>query len=300
MTEKHTVVICTIARPIEVLAAVSSALEQTPSPDLVIVVDGSGGTEIATALQIFDQHVTTGELKLVPSRSGLPLQRNLGIETAIQTLGETDLYVHFVDDDVILKPDYLYQISQAFKSDPLAVVVGGRDLERLKPKHSLVSRILLTDSRREGKILRSGFNVVCESPTEITAVDWVSGLSQSFRIETLGSVRFDESIRFYGEEVDMHIRCSEIGNILWTPHALLRHGASAVGREHVRESTAETDAFKWGLCARYPRRFSKVLFLYSTIGHMLAKALQGWIHSDGDAVNIARGHLSFLKSLTLK
>jgi GT2 family glycosyltransferase len=297
MAEKHAVVICTIARPIEVRAAIVSVLKQTLPPDLIIVVDGSGGTQIKEALEVFDRHDARDKLMIVPSASGLPLQRNLGMETAIQRLSETDLFVHFVDDDVILAPEYLYYILQAFRSDPLAVVVGGRDLERKKPKHGLISRILLTDSRDEGKILRSSFNVVCESPTMITAVDWVSGLSQSFRMETLGALRFDERIRFYGEEVDMHIRCSKVGSILWTPHAELRHAASAVGREHVRESTVETDAFKWNLCIRYPHRFSKILFLYSTIGHLIVKSLQGLIYSDSAAVEMARGHFSFLRAL---
>ncbi len=298
MELSHSLVICTIARPQEVRLTVESAFRQSILPAMVLVVDASGTQAVSQALDSaqIPEHLRERLIR-VNSEPGLPLQRNIGIAETINRGLNQNTIVHFVDDDVILHHDYIKQISLVFTSFPDAVVVGGKDLNRKPRRPALLGRVTLTDSRREGAILRSGFNVICENRKNITRVEWVSGLSQSFRLSQLGNTRFNEKIRFYGEEVEMHVRCSQLGSIYWTPDAHLWHNTSRVGREASRSATHEVDNFKWSLVQEYQERFSRVHFIYATFSHMCIKYLQARFTQSTDAKAMAMGHKDFFLAL---
>lgn len=297
MISNSAVIICTIARPDGVEEAVVSVLNQSTAPALVVIVDGSDSQPISRSLNSLRQlstHLT--RIIHVECQRGLPLQRNRGIGAALSENPELD-YVHFIDDDVVLERSYIENIENIFQSYSDAIVVGGHDENRIPKRHSLLGRLGLFDSVHEGRILRSAFNIICESSNQTTQVQWLSGLSQSFRVSLLGGLRFSESIRFYGEEVDMHIRCAEFGKLYWTPLAKLQHRSSEIGRDHLAQSTFETDRFKYGLCNSYADRFNKFLFLYATLAHTIVKIVQGTMNRDLGALEVAKGHLLFLREL---
>lgn len=292
------VVVCTIARPLELAVTLRAVAEQEHRPDFAVVVDASATKAVEEVIRSIKSE---SQLPIVhlPSRSGLALQRNLGLDYAIGRLPERSV-VHFIDDDVVPLPGYFKEIESIFESHPDAVCVGGRDVERHAARIPLIARLIGTNSVREGVILRSAWNIHCNTEEMILRVDWVSGLSQSFRTDVLGSTRFDPKIRFYGEEVDMHVRCSHLGAIYRTPFAQVRHLASDIGRDDEEEVTLWTDGSKWMLCRKYPDRFSKFLFLFSTVMHMSLKGISGMIHGKEADLRTARGHARFLGRLVTR
>lgn len=292
------VVICTIARPLELTAALRAVAEQEPRPDFAVVVDASATEAVEAVVRSISSE---SQLPIVHLRcpSGLALQRNVGLDYAIERLPERSI-VHFIDDDVVPLPGYFREIQATFASHPDAVCVGGRDMERRATQIPLIARLIGTNSKREGAILRTAWNIHCNAEELILRVDWVSGLSQSFRTDVLGSTRFDPEIRFYGEEVDMHVRCSHLGAIYRTPFAQVRHLASDIGRDDEDEVTLWTDGSKWMLCRKYPDRFSKFLFLFATVMHMSLKGISGLIHGKEADLRTARGHARFLGRLVAR
>jgi GT2 family glycosyltransferase len=289
------VVICTIARPLELTAALRAVAEQEHRPDFAVVVDASATEAVETVVRSISSET---QLPIVHLRSlpGLGLQRNLGLDYAIERLPKRSV-VHFIDDDVLPLPGYFWEIESVFASYPDAVCVGGRDVNRPATRIPLIARLIGTNSKREGVILRTAWNIHCTTEEMNLRVDWVSGLSQSFRTDVLGSTRFNPGIRFYGEEVDMHVRCSELGTIYRTPFAEVRHLASDIGRDDEDEVALWTDGSKWMLCRNYPERFSKTLFLLATVMHMSLKALSGVIYGKEADIRTARGHARFLGRL---
>jgi len=297
MPQVSGLVICTLARPQAVRHAVRSALVQSSPPKIIVIVDGSGDPAISVALAtIAKSSNSITSIVVLASKSGLPRQRNAGMDHVLRKAPNCD-YIHFIDDDVTLNPGYIAAIEEVFRDYSDAIVVGGRDLNRSAKVHPILGRISMFDSRREGCILKSAFNIMCESPNVVTKVEWLSGLSQSYRVSKVTNLRFDESIRFYGEEVDMHIRCGFVGALYWTPHATLRHESSSIGRESMEKATFETDQFKWNLCKRYPLKFNRFAFLYATCMHAFAKYSQGALRRDSTSMAVASGHVQFLRNL---
>jgi GT2 family glycosyltransferase len=288
-------VICTIARPIELGQSLSGLNRQSLKPQFVVIVDASPNDEIAKAIE-FSRNSTELELVHLRSTPGLAHQRNVGLNYARTRLPLRSI-VHFIDDDAIPMPSYLESIHDVFGLHEDAICVGGRDTERVVDPAPLIARLIGTNSRKEGRILRTAWNIHSRSRTEIREVDWVSGLSQSYNIQRLGGTQFDDTIRFYGEEVDMHVRCASLGRIFRTPFAEIHHLESTVGREDETEVTLWTDCSKWMLCVNYPERFSKSIFLGSTIAHMFLKLLSGSLRARSKDRLTAYGHARFIGRL---
>ncbi len=291
-------VICTLNRPRELAEALTSVVGLRDCPPLVVVVDASATPESAEAVR---EIAISSPVEVVhlPASPGLPHQRNIGIEYVLTRLPSRSL-IHFLDDDVKALPGYFEEIANVFSAEPDAVCVGGRDIAREIKRIPLATRLIGTNSYREGSILRTAWNIHSFSTDAVLRVEWLSGLSQTFRMDALGTTRFDEEIRFYGEDVDMHVRCSKLGSIYWTPYAEVRHFESTVNRADEDEVMMWTDGAKWMLCRNHPERFSKTLFLLSTVMHMALKAISGVLHRDQADLRTARGHARFLGRLVAR
>lgn len=288
-------IICTLNRPQELLVALEALLYVEDRPQLIVVVDASTTSATEKIVRRF-AYISDAKFIHLPSAPGLPRQRNLGIAYVLGQVPKPAL-IHFLDDDVAPMPGYFNEIAAVFISKPDAICVGGRDIAREVKPIPLSTRLIGTNSKREGRILRTAWNIHCSSTDSVLPVDWLSGLSQTFRTDALGEMRFDEGIRFYGEDVDMHVRCSRIGALYWTPFAEVRHFESKVNRAQEDEVMMWTDASKWMLCCNYPDRFSKSLFLMATGMHMILKVISGLLHRDSIDLRTARGHARFFGRL---
>lgn len=112
-------------RPKAVEKLLNSIAGQTYIPDEILIVDGSTNSE---TLELLNDKFYDFSLKyyaVPPEHRGLTRQRNYGID---RVSSETDV-VAFLDDDLVLEPDYFENIIQTFQIYPSAVGVGGIDLK---------------------------------------------------------------------------------------------------------------------------------------------------------------------------
>jgi GT2 family glycosyltransferase len=220
-------VICTKDRPEALTRALVSILDQTVTPNRVLVVDSSVSVESEVVVKEVNSYskVSIFYVKSIP---GLTHQRNVAVKNLLAT---TEL-VHFIDDDVILRDNYLEGIVAAFKRSPEAIGVGGA-IENLPVyRVRLLRKVLGLDSNIQGSILRNGYNVICALPSLERQVDWLSGCSMSFRRNIFTYQFFDErrTGNGMGEDVDFCLRAKNHGKLVWTPDAKLIHDRSPINR----------------------------------------------------------------------
>jgi len=291
-TNRSAVVICTIARAQGTVDCLTSISASDKRPALAVVVDGSDSNEIRDALIKFSS-VNSFPIVRISTKAGLPLQRNAGINAVLETDPDVKI-IHFLDDDVTVTQTYFYEIEKVFTEFPDAIIVGGRDLNVSKFRHSLVGNIILTHSNFSGSITRAGNNVQNYSENGVKKTRWLSGYSQSFRTDVLLQHLFDEDIRFYGEEVDMQVRCSPLGAIYYCPEAKLFHHESQVGRSSLANVICWTDGARWHLCDKNRTQFSFYAFYYSLLSHLLVAGVLGILPRNRKYRQVALGHLRFI------
>ncbi len=94
-------IVCTRNRPAELTRVLHSIAEQTTLPARVLVVDSSDANASAAVVEQRSAVWPAGsQLELRRSDPGLPHQRNVGIDATTRPI------VCFLDDDVVLEPDY--------------------------------------------------------------------------------------------------------------------------------------------------------------------------------------------------
>jgi glycosyltransferase involved in cell wall biosynthesis len=163
-------------------------------PSLVVIVDSNTSQQ---TYEIVKKHQKQSELLIeyVHSQSGLPLQRNKGIDFLLKnSLGERPEIIHFVDDDVSVQSNYFSTINTLFYDCSSAIAVGGFDKNtNAKLSNGILRRFLLLGSRRSGVVLRSGICIPPLPQSRAEEVEWLPGLSQSFRAQIFDQVRFDSN-----------------------------------------------------------------------------------------------------------
>lgn len=237
MPLNHALVICTRNRPESFLDLVKSLNNQTVLPTEIIVVDSSDDSrtqEIVETSKLF----LSGIMKYISSTPGLTKQRNIGVRNAINN---NDI-LHFVDDDTILRENYFEIIVKKFSVDSKIVGVGGAISNLPTHKCTLIKRLMLLDSNFEGRVLRSGVNVLNFKGDSDRSVDWLSGCSMSFRSELFNKIKFDESRTGsgVGEDVDFCLRAKLFGKLLWTPDTSVIHNQTPINRLKDSENKVAT------------------------------------------------------------
>jgi len=113
-------IVCTYQRSQALVTLLKSVQKQRLYPDEILVIDGSidDQTENVLTKQVIKN---LKYFKVEEKERGLTRQRNFGIEK----LNSHSEIVCFLDDDVVLEPDYFEQILQTFHEKPNAVGVGG-------------------------------------------------------------------------------------------------------------------------------------------------------------------------------
>ena len=117
-------IICTYMRPASLEKLLTSVRSQTKVPSQIIVVDASTNHETEKLFQ--SAPLVSADYFLVSDEHrGLTKQRNFGV----QQLNSSIDVVCFLDDDLILEPDYFEQIEHTYLERPNAIGVGGIDLK---------------------------------------------------------------------------------------------------------------------------------------------------------------------------
>lgn len=223
---KHFAVICTKNRPSELTNVVSDLLIQSSPVEMILIIDGS---DSMFHTQINSLRGLDSKIKVFLTESGLCKQRNI----ALGKLPKTGI-VTFFDDDVRIQPDYLACVERTFSSDETICGVGGRTSEIAEQFGfgKLILRIIGADSRKSGKVLKSGVNIPFYDDSSTYKVDWLPGCCMSFKLEIVKKLKFDESRPGvgWGEDVDFSLKVAKFGKLVINPSSPVVHLRSKINR----------------------------------------------------------------------
>jgi len=277
------IIICTLNNYKGLENCITSIGEQDMLPAEIIVVHG-GGTE-ADITQLVEGLLagTTIAFKYVRSIRSLVIQRNLGIDHA------TGDVVLFLDDDVILTPEYIKNMMDVYESkwnDRLGGVQGIIiENTRVKPWHPLeiMGRLfMLPNVTGKGVLLTSANPSFLGDCLDVEKVEVFSGCMMSFRRDVLNQYRFDENLREFWlfDDVDLSYRISRQYDLYQTPWARLHHHSSSPNYEGHGKIAKMSAVNRSYLFKKYFRHstLNWIPFIWSSMGEALINILQSIKH----------------------
>lgn len=229
------ILVATMNRPQAIANLLESVEKQTFLPQEFILVDQSkdGRTKDVCDAYVKRMHGRGQVFKYVRQETpSLVKARNRGVD---ESTGEI---ICFVDDDVILNPDYFERIAFYFKDPSIGGVTGNVFVESpLKgfkwQVRKLISRIFLLNSFN-GRLTAStfGYPIFEREVVEMQEVDLFGGYSMNYRRELVLRHRPDEWFSGYGfrEDVDLSYRISHDTKMIIVPDAKFIHDVSTINR----------------------------------------------------------------------
>lgn len=289
-------VVCTRNRREHLFNLFQSLKQCEPKPDLTILVDSSDIRLSSSEVATLAREIST-PVRYLTSGPGLPFQRNIAIDFIEQEVSAPN-FVAFLDDDVEVPADYFSVGTAILEAHSELVGVGAFDLNYFGTPNNLLRRLLmLSTSRTSGQLLRSGIATVRPPESAIELTTWMPGHSVVFRWEPLRVTRFDDTVRMYGEDVEMQLRASKRGKLAMSKNFWVRHFPSSLNRDQLRAINAFSDGFRWKLALTHPERVSRTAVVLTTLALYAGELARAIIRLDKSALSGAQGHLDFLKRL---
>ena len=298
---RSAVIICTRNRPLVLDRTLQSVADQKGgSHRLVMVVDASDAPEAHHVEQIVSSLRSAGLPAQYHAYAGSPSlarQRNDGVNQ----LPDTVEVVHFIDDDVTLRPDYFDALTSVLRSKPDVGGVGGLIFEPERTTtptwRRLLKRVFFLDHPVDGRILPSGWTTSAQlagsvpDDESLRSTEWLSGCSSSYRRSLFEHHRFDKALEGYSmlEDFDFSYRVGQETRLLVQPSARLLHRRASTNRfDAERYHRALTIHKRWFLDKNLSHPLARVSYWWSTVGRTLAllmssdsdspAALQGLLH----------------------
>src|SRR5271169_3027343 len=226
------VVIPTRNRTTDLNGTLPTLLEQTHVPDEILIVDQSSDDSTRKVVQEFTTKVAMSQRTTPrfiylhePNAVGAGAARNLAISQA-----KGDVLV-FLDDDVLLEPDFLEEILSVYQRNPKIGGVSGVITNYSRPPLSqrVMRRIFRVGPFHDERqpIYWDADRLRNASPFPIRKF---TGCVMSVRRSALGRDRFDDLYKGAGsEDVDLTWRLSERWLLVMTPRARLFHVRTQLG-----------------------------------------------------------------------
>ncbi len=263
------VIVATMNREQELYRCLDSLWAQKRLPDELVIVD-DGSLDMEALKATVPREVEFQYHRKSPP--GLSASRNLGAQVA---QGELLL---FLDDDVVLEPDFTEQILSVFQEDTtgrLAGVSGVITNRKPKPKwFRLWARFFLMETGFPGQLLPWGYFSSHGIPKSITEVQWIPGGLSCFRKEVLEQFRFsdmNQQGRHGLEDVELGWRISAYYTLKTTPFAKLAHYPPESGpRGAVQRGSRQAMGHGFLFCVHGEKTLlNRVRFLWATTGLVL-------------------------------
>lgn len=228
MTLNLSVIICTKDRPDDLQECIASILRGKRLPEELIVVDDGN----------LDPKLVQGMLKNFninfqyrkKSPPNVNVSRNLAA-----TLATGDI-LSFLDDDVILDPNYYSSVMRAFEEDykqRIAGITGAIKIYTHPLKRAFL-RFFGLESNQPGKVQSCGAVTLVRAgeihqPIE---VEWLSGCNMNFRKSILEKYHFadQDSGYIWGDDRDFTYPIGQKHTLVALPDATLIHKKSPISR----------------------------------------------------------------------
>lgn len=290
------VIVCTRNRTFDLNEFLATLSNQSLLPEKILIVDSS-----ITLSELDYSTLSNIEARIehIQTKPGLTIQRNIGLE---MTKSKFD-FLHFFDDDVLLDSDYIELAESIFLENDHLVGVCARTPDNPTIGPRLVKRFFLLDSKKSGKLQRSGVNVGFRERGQAYLVDWMPGCCMSYKASAIGSNTFDESRANvgWGEDVDFSARMAMLGGLLCDPRLGVFHKLSKTNRDNENTRFVRDLESRFKLAKEPGIPVTKIGIAWSLFGEFLIKTLQlgrGVSISFVESVkNILRNGKVFTKSI---
>lgn len=239
-------IVPTIGRADALRALLESLSAQTRRVDEVIVADASGGDETRLLVNESQWSELNVRREVVDPPNAVR-QREAAIRIA------TGDFLLFVDDDVVLEPECVGHLIDVLRSNPDAVGVTANFNNQTWPEPTRAWQWYLHyvlgirkgewQGRIVGPLLRFGYNPVPAGPTPI---EWLGTGASLVRLSAYHSAGGFSDFFLHrctiNEDVDLSLKLSRIGKILFCPAARMSHHHAPAGRVTPMQA-AEDDLF---------------------------------------------------------
>ncbi len=272
-------VICTKDRPEDLDRLLASVLKQEPLPTEVIVVDDGSLSGVPHAASFQDLGVAVSHHR--KPRPGICRSRNLGARLAQCAL------VMYLDDDTVLAPGYIREMSALFRRQP--EVMGARGLSdttdgpatrRGQHAWQALERFFMLRGRGH-RVLRSGFgSPAWEDFTQASSVQFLTGCT-TYRKSIFDTIQYDEALEelgpyAFGEDLAFSYRVGmEHGTLIYLPEARLAHLRNTRPRlapAHLSRLRLHNQYYIYRSCFR-PEPGRPLAFAWALLGKTVLAAL---------------------------
>lgn len=320
---RFSLIICTYERALSIKRLLDSVEKQSLYPNEILIVDGSYSEETEKML-MERRYKNLKYFRVGEENRGLTRQRNFGIAQS----EEVDI-ICFLDDDIVLNPDYFSELMKTYLFKPEAVAVGGwiedetewkqttKDykpdfnefyidgyVRKLGQRNVLRKRLGLLSDKPPGFMpeFSHGFSTGFLPPSgKIYEVEYFMGGVSSYRKSLFQNISFSSYFEGYGlyEDMDFCLRASRIGKLFVNTSAIVLH---------LHEESGRPDYFKYGqMVIRNGKHVWKICnpdpcfnakFKWYSISYLLAFIrLMNFFQGDKNAIKDFKGRWSQLINL---
>lgn len=290
---KFSLIICTYQRPKALITLLNSVREQSLYPDQIIIVDGSEDNRTKDELEKIE-FSNLEYIKVSPEERGLTKQRNTGVHNLRDNID----IACFLDDDIVLTPDYFQNLISGFNKFPEAIGFGGYILNeadwvkkksniqfdefeidgfirKIGSRNLLRKRLGLLSSKPPGIMpdFSNGLAVSFLPPTgRIYQVEYFMGGAAAYKKSIFSKIKFSSYFEGYGlyEDMDFCLRAGSHGKLYVNTSATLYH---------YHETSGRPDYFKYGKMVinngwyvwrlKYPRPTFKAIWKWNATALLL-------------------------------
>ena len=251
---RFALIVCTYMRPEPMVKLLNSVKEQSLMPDQVLVIDGSTNLHTKAAMESMDLDL---DYYLVEDADrGLTRQRNYGVARVDDGID----IVCFLDDDIVLTPNYFEALIGTYRTYPKALGVGGyiigetkwsplEPVAKARPDQFAFDQWVRPDGSRF--VMRKRLGLDADRPPahlpefshgrsvsflppsgKTYRVEQFMGGVSSFKLQVLKEQHFSHYFEGYGlyEDAEYTLRLSRMGELYVNTAAKLYHYHEASGR----------------------------------------------------------------------
>lgn len=240
-------------RPEALVRLLNSVKKQTLYPNEILVIDASESNE-TKHLNLENEYELLKYFKVDDTKRGLTKQRNFAIEKR----SKTSEIICFLDDDVVLEPDYFKHLIETYHVFPDALAVGGYITNEVvwepTAKQSDKTKFYYDGWMRNEPLrfrIRKKFGLSPDTPPgflptfahgrsvsflppsgKVYEVEQIMGGVSSYREHIFSQIKFSTYFEGYGlyEDTDFSLRVSKLGKLYVNSNARLVHYHDNSGR----------------------------------------------------------------------
>lgn len=257
----------------------------------IIVVDNADNLEteklintkyIHRSNQISVKYIKNGKL------NSANIARNIGADSSAGDL------LLFLDDDVVLDPNFIEETTNIFQQCPQAAGVQGYIKNRKTSQLTdLIQKIFFLNHslKDHNKLLPSMQDVHAYPLTRVIRCQWLMAGCTCYRKSIFNDFRFDNNLYKYcsGDDVDISYRIYKTypQSLYQTPYATLIHKISAKGRPHSKEVVTTGQVYHTYLFFKNidQNLRNKIIFIWSRIGLIIKKIGVFILHPSTDNIS---------------